>query len=264
VSKLLRNIQDNLIRFKDEIYDYFYTTDAQWNQFININNCKNEGIWVFLVSCGYALGKNQGLETLSNLLLKSDMEQPSNPKIFYEAQPISPRIDEGNTCVDLAIGAISRRQGTGSGIKFDKLAPSWICFCEAKFDSDISGKVKYDPNRNQLARVIENAICFQDSGNYVDGVYVTIITPKAYRDKRQLLERKFFDYNENKGFLLGDLNKCCLNKRQQNDWIYPEDIEQRFQKPNLQRVYFEDLIDGIPASELSESIKILSMQAFMK
>jgi hypothetical protein len=40
---------------------------------------------------------------------------------------------------------------------------SWVCFVAAKCLSDSSGDVTDDPLRNQLTRVIENALMFQAS-----------------------------------------------------------------------------------------------------
>jgi hypothetical protein len=191
----LADLQNILIDRKDEIYEYFYTTNEQWTKLTqDIYNSNNESIWTFLVGCGYALGKQKGIEMLTKLLTGSDLKQPPISKIWIEGESISPRLKEGNTHVDLAIGVIARRKGTKSGIRYDNSIATWVCFCEAKFSSDISSGVKYDANRNQLVRDIENAICFQDSGIYAENVYVTIITPRFYEHKRSELELKYKNY----------------------------------------------------------------------
>jgi hypothetical protein len=259
VSDKLKDVQAYLIDHKDEVYSYLYTTNEQYKKFTEqISNFRNEGIWVFLVGCGYALGKKSGVEKLTRLLTGFDLDQPVNPKIWLEAEPTEPRIKEGKTHLDIALGAISRREETGSGINLDNSAPSWICFCEAKFNSDISPSVTYDENRNQLARVIENAICFQSSGKYADNVYATIITPITFKDRRPLLEEKFNTYKANPKNLINDLVGCCLAKNRKSYWVYPTDIDQRIMSSlKLQWVYFDDLIESLPCSDISEQLKSL-------
>lgn len=167
-------------------------------------------------------------------------------------------MNEGNTHVDLAIGAIARREGTKSGIRYDGTTAPWICFCEAKFSSDISLSVKYDTNRNQLVRDIENAICFQDSGIYAESVYVTIVTPRFYEYKRSKLESKYKGYKSNPAIIKEHLDACRLTKRNSDIWKYPNDLFQRIIGAlKIQRVYFEDLIEKLPGSEISEQIKLL-------
>lgn len=69
----LADLQNSLMDRKDEIYKYFYTTNEQWKKLTEgIYNSNNESIWTFLVSCGYALGKQNGIETLTKLLTGSD------------------------------------------------------------------------------------------------------------------------------------------------------------------------------------------------
>lgn len=256
-SNGLSGIQSYLVDHKSVIRDYFCTTDDQWRELTEYRKRPQaEKVLTFLMGCGYALGREQGLQTLTKVLTGSVLKQPNQPMIWFEAQPIPPRMKEGNTHLDLALGAIARREGTANGIRFDTSTPSWICFCEAKVDSDISPRVKYDPNRNQLARVIENAICFQNSGKYPNDVYVTIIAPKAFSHKRPLLEKKFSAYKSNPKSLLHDLNQCRLPKRAKADWLYPYNIAERITKSlKLQWVCFEDLVENLPDSDISGQIR---------
>lgn len=266
-EKLLANIQNDLIDLREDIYNHFHTTDAQWRKFtLRVTDPTREGMWVFSVACGYALGGLEGIKKLTDILAESGLEQPDSPKIWFESIPISPRSgkDEGKTHFDLSLGAIVIRDRTQNGIKLDIGSPSWVCFCEAKIDSDIARNVTYNPTRNQLIRIIENAICFQDSGIYSDKVFVTIITPKeAFKSRRSLLNEKFERYSSNPKFILDDIQKCALNINSHIDWKYPDDIEQRIDTLNLKRAYFEDLIWNLPKSKLSQSIEILWDKLYM-
>ena len=252
-------IQSYLMEHKGEVCEYFYTTNEQWTDLIqHRKRPQAEKVLTFLIGCSYALSGEQGVETLTKILTGLALNQPAHPMIWFEAQPMPPRVNEGNTHLDLALGAIAKREGTASGIRFDDSAPSWICFCEAKFDSDISPGVEYDSNRNQLARVIENAICFQNSGKYPNDVYMTVITPKAFSHKRSLLEEKFSAYKSNPKSLLYDLNQCSLTKRGKTDWFYPYNVAERITKNlKLRWVYFEDLVENLPDSDISEHVKDL-------
>ncbi len=85
-----------------------------------------------------------------------------------------------------------------SGIQLSDTDKSWICFCEMKWNSDISITVTYDLERNQLARVIENALCFQsDKHQYADEVTVTLVTPEMFyisKCKSRLFQYKYEEY----------------------------------------------------------------------
>ena len=258
---LLSDIQKSLISSREDIYKHFHTTKAQWIKFSQkVSDPTREGIWVFLVACGYALGELEGIKKLTEILTESGLEQSNNPKIWFESIPISPRSgkDEGKTHFDLSLGAIVNRDRTENGIKFNTQAPSWVCLCEAKIDSDISPNVTYDPTRNQLIRIIENAICFQDFGTYTDKVFVTIITPeKAFKNKRPLLEKKFEQYRSNPKSISDEIQACISDRNLRSDWKYPDDLEQRIKALRLKRVYFEDLLQNLPESKVSGRIKKL-------
>ena len=82
--------------------------------------------------------------------------------------------------------------GTDGGIQAAQGA-SWVCFCEMKWYSDISGKVTHDIHRNQLARVIENAIAFASAP--LDRAHVALVTPASFRASRsRLYGYKFEEY----------------------------------------------------------------------
>ncbi len=260
-SDELNDIQAYLMEHRSDIYRYFHTTNDQWRVLTQHGKeFQAERVLVFLIGCGYALGKEQGVNTLTKILTGLDLGQLAHPRIWFEAQPIPPRMNEGNTHLDLALGAIARREQTANGIMLDDSPQAWICFCEAKFNSDISLGVTHDPNRNQLARVIENAICFQNSGRYANDVCVTIITPRAFSHRRPMLERKFYEYKTNPRSLADDLIKSPLIKRSTRGWFYPPEnvLTQRVMSNlKLRRLYFEYLIENLPSSDISDQVKSL-------
>lgn len=209
---------------------------------------KDEQIWTFLVACGYALSGEAGLQELSNILTDSDLPLPHKPKVWLEALPMPPRQKEGNTRVDLALGMISPRPLTKSGIQLDIIENTWICFCEMKYDSDLSSKTTHEINRNQLLRVIENALCFQHSEKLADKVYVTLVTRRKYQGSTVYKKYGdlFEDYRNNPASIQRDLDKLCLSKREQANWHYPNDISERIQKLRLKWISYEDLFSQMP------------------
>ena len=54
---------------------------------------------------------------------------------------------------------------------------------EAKWFSDLSTKVSNEQERNQLARVIENALTFQSADGMPSECFVVLLTPKRFRDR---------------------------------------------------------------------------------
>ena len=111
---------------------------------------------------------------------------------FVVALPFSPRLREGSTHLDLAVGHITRREerveeGTlkprgafNCVIRHRK--PGWPSVKWVVF-SDLSTRVTHDLERTQLLRVIDNAIAFQSMNEegdprYVDTPVVTLVSPR--------------------------------------------------------------------------------------
>jgi hypothetical protein len=117
----------------------------------------DEQVWTFLLAATYAIAGDLGAQRLASLLIENGVSKPIN-KLWFECLPVSPRFNEGDTHLDLAVGGIAQRNGTTSGIEYDRNVADFICFCECKWYSDISIDVTYDKDRNQLARTIENAL----------------------------------------------------------------------------------------------------------
>ena len=171
--------------------------------------CNDEQVWTFLAACGYAIDC-KGVEKLTKILTGLDLPQPEDAKIWMEVLPLPPRAREGNTNLDLALGTITCRGETTGGIKLGSQSSSWICFCEMKWYSDISTRTTHDIHRNQLARVIENALYFNDGARPSGCVYVALVTPKAFKNtnvKSRLYQYKFEEYEADRGHLLKDLKR---------------------------------------------------------
>jgi len=214
--------------------------------------CADEQVWTFLVACGYAVAGEEGVLRLTEHVTGSPEEGPANPMIWFECLPISPRQREGATHVDLALGTIARREGTQSGIQIEEADSPWVCFCEMKWLSDISSAVSYDIHRNQLARVIENAVCFQRDGTYAERVYVTLVTPSIFRQssvKSRLYQYKYEDYGTNRDRLLDDLEACALGENASSNWVYPSNLTKRVERHfSLRWTTYDELFADLPDS----------------
>ena len=182
--------------------------------------------------------------------------------VFIETQPYPSRKDEGNTSLDLALGTISIREKTEGGIELKNCSSSWVCFCEMKWSSDISYKVTHDLHRNQLARVIENSIFFnnkagchdQSNARYPNHVYVALVTPKVFRDanvKSRLYQYKFEDYRVDSTNLLNDLKSCVLEMCDGS-----ADLAKQLERLScLCWSTYDDIFAQIPASAISEELQ---------
>ena len=218
---------------------------------------RDEQLWTFLAACGYAIAGSDGVRQLTEILAGSGLHR-DNSRIWLEAMPMSPRKKEGNTHLDLALGTIRCRKGTDGGIELEDVSEPWICFGEAKLFSDLSHGVTHDPHRNQLARVAENALCFQREGRYARRIYVTLVTPKAFRFApvlSRLYQYKFREYETNRWDLIKDLDLCGMGKRDAPDWRYPSKVADRVKRLELRWVTYEDLFENLPGSAISEELK---------
>ena len=156
----------------------------------------------------------------------------------------------------MAVGAVARRGTTKSGVELSAHANSWICFCEMKWNSDISGSVSNDAHRNQFARVIENALCFENKGKYAGRSFVTLVTPAVFKDvvpdsrfHREYQDR-LRDYQSDYANILTDLDSPLKKANH-----YPDDIVERLKTLTLRWVTFDCLFESIPDSPISDSLK---------
>lgn len=251
-------LSDILQKYHYLISEHLYIGNAKWNALVDTlkkyeangekNKLEDEQIWTFLVGCGYAAAGVEGVSLLSQILTGKAESSESN-KIWFEVLPIPPREYEGNTNLDLAVGNITDRGDTRSGIQLLEEEDTWICFCEMKWNSDISTTVSYDLHRNQLIRVIENALCFQDKqGRYAKEVFVSLVTPAMFYNneyKSRLYQYKYFEYKDAVDNILKDLHACNLKKRHNENWFYPEDINEQVNCLTLNWITYEHLFEKL-------------------
>lgn len=264
----MESLANSLKKNKDLIEKNLYLGFAKWDKMLKKveeyekietkNEIKDEQIWTFLVGCGYAAAGKEGIDTISKLLTGSEKLIKDNNNIWFEVLPLPPRKDEGNTHLDLAVGNISRRKGTNSGIELSDTEDDWICFCEMKWDSDISTKVSYDLHRNQLIRVIENALSFQNEKNkYSKDIYVTLVTPEEYYNSEnysRLYQYKFQEYKNDQNYILKDIERSNLNENEFINWKYPDSIKTQINNLNLNWVTYNDLFESLPSSNISDEL----------
>jgi hypothetical protein len=287
-----------LERNGDAIRKYLCTSDAQWAALLQMANrlwdkeCEHlsdERVRTFLLACGYAAAKESGVARLAEVLTGlaacsvphtgaappqkvgtggetphpaeagSALIAPVEARIWLEAMPIPPLKREGNTHVDLALGTIARRDKTDSGIELASVKSPWVCFCEMKWCADISPDVKHFVHRNQLLRVIENALCFQRNGRGADQVFVTLVTPAYLRNapiKSRLYHYKYEEYSTDKRAILWDLMAASRTdeRRHEPGWFYPSSLPERVETLTLRWVTYDDLMEHLPASPIQRDV----------
>jgi hypothetical protein len=120
---------------KNEIIQYIHFGKASVDKLIlrvkkQLGNPKedfyDEEVWTFIMCCGYAIRGKDGLQELSKQL--SLNKKILFDKLYIESLPYSPRIKEGNTNLNLAFGNLGIREGTKSGIEFQK------CFNQTNYN----------------------------------------------------------------------------------------------------------------------------------
>jgi len=259
-------LTEMLRRHKSHIAEYLCIPHQQWARVISrverqeqapVADFPDEQVWTFLLACGYAMAGGPGVAALARQLTESNPPAITATKIWFEVLPIPPRNKEGVTHLDLALGSIVRRESTQSGIALNPVEGAWICFCEMKWYSDVQPTVTNDMQRNQLARVIENALCFQDTGKYAGAVHVTLVTPALFRDataRSRLYQYKFYEYKRDGDSVLRDLEASGLGQRNQGDWVYPPDIAQRIRNLSLHWATYDDLFESLPYSAIGQGI----------
>ena len=262
----MSSLVDLLGKYQSRIAEYVCVAHRQWASVISriarqqaaaLADFPDEQVWTFLIACGYAMAGGPGVSALARQLTESHPRVDTATKIWFEGLPIPPRKKEGLTHLDLALGSIVRRGSTQSGIALDPVEGAWICFCEMKWYSDVQPTVTNDMQRNQLPRVIENALCFQHTGEYAETVHVTLVTPAVFRDavaRSRLYQYKFDEYKRDGDSILRDLEASRLEHRSQRDWVYPPDIAQRIRNLSLHWATYDDLFENLPYSPISQDI----------
>lgn len=200
------------------------------------NKLYDERLWTYLVAKYY--GRNA--EELAQRLCGVVEKLPDNTSIWLEARAFPSRMYEGNSQIDLAIGHLQKRMGTKHGVQ--PKGGDWICFAESKWRSDIDCRTTGEESRNQLCRIMENGLmACDDRGIYPQRVYVTLITPKCFKEhpKTRLFGYKYLDYYGNKDFLQKDIELCRFLLRRGDKEI----LTSRVNALSLNWVTFEDLFD---------------------
>jgi hypothetical protein len=275
-----------LERNGDAIRKYLCTSDAQWAALLQMasrvwdkdcDSLSDERMRTFLLACGYAAAKESGVATLTEVLTGVVPVHPgsaeaghapetgpalamaADPRIWVEAMPVPSLKREGNTQVDLVLGTIARRDKAESGIELANVKSSWVCFCEMKWCADISPDVKRFVHRNQLLRVIENALCFQKNGRCADQVFVTLVTPAYLRNapiKSRLYHYKYEEYSTDKRAILWDLMAASRTdeRRHEPGWFYPSSLPERVETLTLRWVTYDDLVEHLPDSPIRHEV----------
>lgn len=251
-------LADGIRQHKNRICEALHIGYANWDDLLERierqepakhSDFADEQVWTFLVGCAYAMNGLDGTSTLAQLL--TGTAPPIPTKAWFEVLPLPARTREGNTHVDLAFGSITLRSGTQSGIELSTDEHSWVSFVECKWYSDIAGSVSYDKHRNQLARVIENAVYFSRGDRFAQEAHVTLVTPEVFKAcpaSSRLYQYKYSEYSKAEtADLVRDLAASCLPHRRQ----FPV-IHERLRRFRLHWVTYETLFQGVPDSELKE------------
>lgn len=264
-------LPDILEKHRARISQRLFLPSGKWGTIMDRFNalvgsrtlCEDEQIWTFLAACGYAISGTEGVESLTNILTGSELFQPDNAKIWMEPMLFPTRKREGRSSIDLALGTINLRENKKAGIELMKTERSWICFCEMKWYSDLSLDVEYDIHRNQLARVIEHAIFFNDSAGipdqcearYSDSVFIALVTPGVFKEmdgKSRLYQYKFREYeSDDHANLLKDLKSCAMKLRNPS-----ANIDQQVERlTGLRWATYDEIFAQLPDSDICSELK---------
>jgi hypothetical protein len=233
----------------------------------------DEQIWTLLFAYGFVVVEH-GRTKLANILIEDEVPA-SAFELWLEMLPLPPRqgrrgLAETNSNIDLVAGHQMIRTGTVAGIEYKKpdSGPGWICMTEVKWLHDIVGMTTHDFHRNQLARVIETALTFQQPGTqpfYPEAVHVTLLTPARFKPSAEsssgsrLYSYKFNEYwrdgiGPQVDALLADIDSAEVSRRRDEDgWRYP-DLPNHIHSFRLHWVTFEQLLVGMPGSEYKQHL----------
>jgi hypothetical protein len=177
------------------------------------NNMAAEIVWTYLVARKY----ENDQQTLAKKLCGQNEKLPDNSKIWLETYLHPTRIQQAElkywrTRADLSMGHLELVEDREYQIRSNG---DWVCICESKWFDDIHHNARF-PIILQFSQIIEHAILLHDKrGNFPDRVYVTLITPRYFKEKlgqfsERLYWEKYRDYTEDKKLLEDDLRLCPL------------------------------------------------------
>src|SRR5580704_1734342 len=104
----------------------------------------------------------------------------------------------------------------------------------------MAGSVYYDKHRNQLARVIENAVYFNHGNRFPQDVHVTLVTPDVFHScqvRSRLHQYKYSEYHDGEprsAKLLNDLTASCLPLRRPS-----QNLQERLNSLQLHWITYE-------------------------
>lgn len=202
---------------------------------------KNEIVWTYIVG---SLAKQN--KEIYKLL--SGFDYKNSHSIFFESQPRTPYVKiEGNSHIDMALGALSTIEETSS-LKYLSSYGNHVCFVEAKYLSDMNVKTTHSAIRNQMDRVIENLLCLKDEGDFPEELVFTLLTPRIFKESygSRIYYYKFYEYKN----LLGNENKKLADKielsKENKRYKYTKEpvfIKKRIDHLNLNWVTFEEIFE---------------------
>ncbi|GFO96265.1 hypothetical protein ig2599ANME_0454 [groundwater metagenome] len=272
-KEITNGIQDN----RNKIDLFLKVSQEKWRSRINhINGLKElknipEDDLTFIFACAYAIEGQERILSLQQII--SDQQIHPSEKdvnlIWFKHSPYAVNKEEGRgrpsfSELDLAFGNIKPCIGTESYISYGPKDTSngWICFVEMKILTDIDVKSTDNPNYNQLAKYIKNALTIQKYGRTVEGkypseVHVSLITPKRFIDNKfsRLYGYKFEEYTSVNeiNFIKRDIPNRINHENFNEDWLDPmqqPDIDKRLKNLKLHWIPYENLLDNIPDSNL--------------
>lgn len=219
------------------------------------NYYRNEQVWTLLLA--RILETSDKLDFyLKKVFCDKTVDTNHFRDIWFEAIPLSPRKGvqgntEGGTRLDLAFGDVARRNNYPTGIKYANCQNPWVCFVEAKLLSDCSLSVSCDLARNQIIRVIENLLCFQNDLKYPEKLFFTLLTPRFFRDNKhaRLYGYKIREYCDFEGNacidkIIHDIDRLTINRRNEGNWRYPENLEERVGSLKINWVTYEEIFEN--------------------
>ena len=188
--------------------------EVQIRPVIKSNDMTKEVVWTYLVVRKYETDH----KTLCKLLCGQNEELPEDSRIWLEAylHPTRVRQEEvqyWRSRADLSMGYLEGVEDRQLQIRSNG---NWVCICESKWSDDIHQNKQF-PQIFQFSQLIEHAILLHDKRNNLpERVYVTLITPRYFRDQRSVFSkrnywRKYHDYKSSKERLAEDLRLCPLH-----------------------------------------------------
>lgn len=211
---------------------------------LKANDLSKEVVWTYLVARKYQDNQTDLIKKICGV----DEPLPIESKIWLEAylHPTRKRQEEvkcWRSRADLSVGHLEIVEDRDSQIRANG---EWINIVESKWYDDIHPNSKY-PEILQLSQLIDHALLLQDtSGNFPKRVYVTLLTPQYFKDKKgpfsaRNYQEKFKKYTSSRTALKIDLKLCPLTFLNHNIEILLERIDSLI----LRWVTFEELL-GLP------------------